>query len=525
MELPRGSQIGPYPYKLIAPIGRGEGGMSHIYLATTSSDFADQSLWVAIKIANVQSEHHQFHRDTLDNEIEHLRRLQHPGIVKLHRIQGYTLPPNPVYSAQTTLEGKPWFSVMEYLSGGSLADLLKKNKQLDIGLALTILNRLAATFRYIHGQGFVHLDLKPENIVFRRPISKESIDPVLIDFGIARGRGQIGLEAGTLQWSPPERIIHSENRNMPPETMSRPHPSMDVYALGLLLYRMVTNRLPFSGSRKTITSAILRGTPTAPSHYQPAITPELEALILSAISREPEDRPSIQEVADHTELLLEKAPYRTFSMPTVSVGTAKIALDDEAPRARSRPIWLLPVVALVALMLVGAVLFNQMGNGGTDQPSRAVTLTANVVIPVASATASPTRSATPQRTATPLASATPNAVVTSTRVPTSTAPPTATAAPPTATRFVATATAIPFVTWTPTVYVAPTSPPAPPTNPVPTNPAPTATIPPVTFVPPTFVPPTALAPSATAGTASGSVATPASNPIQVEPTKADPAGH
>lgn len=312
LKLAKGDQIGPYPYRIIRQLGKGEGGMSIVYLASIGQVHQPKAnQLIALKIANVGTGYDEFYRKTLDNEVEHLRKLKHPGIVRLHKIQ--TPTPYAIYSARTYLPGKPWFSVMQYLAGGSLADLLKRQKKLDVGLVLRIVHQLAKTIEYIHHRGYVHLDIKPQNIVFRESLSRQVIAPVLIDFGISRSIGQGGLEAGTRIWSSPERL---ESQKLPPEMMAKPHPLMDIYALGLLLYRMLAGRLPFQGSRKRITDAILKGNPTAPSTYNSSLNPELDQLVLSAMAKKPTDRPTAVAFAQTLENLISHPDYSDYDVPS-----------------------------------------------------------------------------------------------------------------------------------------------------------------------------------------------------------------
>lgn len=322
-KLAPGDKIGNnFPYRVIKQLGKGEGGMSVVYLASTKDEIDQPKMsdLVALKIANVQSEYRQFYKDTLDNEIEHLRRLKHPGIVYLHTIRGKTLPDNAIYSARTELAERPWFSVLEYLAGESLAELLKQQKKnkLDPGLALRITHKLAKTLEYVHRQGYVHLDMKPENVVFRQPMTDaKTIDPVLVDFGIARAINQGGLEAGTLIWLPPERVAFLHNQSHPPEAMIKPNPSIDMYALGLILYSMLAGKLPYQGSQKKITQAILQGNPTAPSTYNSDLKPELDELVLSAIAKNPAHRPTATQFAREIERLMNRPEYQQYQMPSL----------------------------------------------------------------------------------------------------------------------------------------------------------------------------------------------------------------
>jgi len=106
-------------------------------------------------------------------------------------------------------------------------------------------NRLSTKRRsrreYLHARGIAHRDIKPNNILFRRPV-QEGIEAVLVDFGLAQRQRARGLEAGTLLYMAPEQIEQERGGTARPD----PRPA-DIYALGVVLYRMVTGRLPFEG--------------------------------------------------------------------------------------------------------------------------------------------------------------------------------------------------------------------------------------------------------------------------------------
>jgi serine/threonine protein kinase len=364
-RLAHGSSIGPFPYRILDQVGQGEGGMSHLYKATIGKvEQIRTSDLVVLKIVNIEN-NPEFHRETMDNEVETLRRLGtpgHRGIVKLFPVEGEHIRARSVYTAQTTLPGTPWFFVMEYLAGGSIADLVKRRKKMEIGAALHLTIAVLEILEYTHQQGFVHLDIKPENLMFRQPVS-DSLDVVLVDFGIARGPGQFGLEAGTVNWSPPERIASTVRQIIPPENAPPPHPSMDVYAVGLLLYFMVTGRMPFTGrSRERVTTAILEGNPTIASRYEPLVNPELDRLILNALSKNPASRPTTRDFILRVRSLQNKYPFEF--RPGVLGEKGKSG--REGNRKFSIPWVWLAVLGIVVIM--ATVLFFPGLGAGSNTP-------------------------------------------------------------------------------------------------------------------------------------------------------------
>ena len=441
-ELQQGSGLGPYPYRILRRLGHKQGNMAEVYLAAVGDNLEEsQANLVVVKITRLDEKHGEFFKATLENEVERLRRLKHPGIVRLYPIQKTGLRNLP-YMAQANLPGRPWFSVMEYLAGDSLANLLQGQRQLDIGPALEIGRSLAATLDYIHNLNQVHLDVKPENILFRRPLrAGEEPQPVLIDFGIARSLGQAGLEAGTLQWSAPERVRFVRG-DKPPELMVRPHPSMDVYAVGMVLYVMIAGRLPFAErTRKGLTTAILEGNPTAPSQYHRLVQKELDDLILMALATEPADRPTADELARALEELAIRLGYRPHygylgAVPAALPPPASKGATGGGSKARIAAVVLGGIV-----LLQGAALAVTLGpdvmaalNGGPPAAVAQASPTSNPAAPAAaaqpSATPSPTSPA-PTATATP-AAAQPTPTDPSTATPTrgiATAVPTRTPTP------------------------------------------------------------------------------------------------
>ena len=385
-----GSRIGKFPYYVQDRLNTGQGAMSEVYLATVGRPTPEtlRQPQVVLKIARILDQHGEFYHAALDNEVERLRRLKHPGIVRLFPIQFEGMRTLP-YMAQSHLDGKPWFSVMEYLSGGSVADLVEKCQQVEIGLALEIVRSLSATLDYLHSRGQVHLDIKPENILFRSDPTQNRVEPVLIDFGVARDFGQSGLKAGTIQYSPPERLQATKGIQ-PPELAVPPHSSMDIYSLGLVLYYMIAGRLPFQGpNRESITSAILEGNPTVPSKYKAALVPELDELILLTINKDPQKRPSAEELT----VALEAT--------TIKLGYTPIGIHESRPLP-ARPVQrpsnirkLVPfgMLGLISILLIFIVSFtdwqrvNALVIGGeSDQATVDTLIGALTATPEATAT-------------------------------------------------------------------------------------------------------------------------------------------
>lgn len=352
-KLNTGDRIGHYAYRIIKPLGSNHGNMAEVFLATEGDiDNPPPESLVVIKISRAQEENEEFFRDTIKNEAERLRELRHDGIVRILPLKTTTDMRQSAYEGRATaLPGSPWFLVLEYLEGGSLRELLAIHKQLDVKFALEVTRRLAQTLDHIHRLTHVHLDIKPENILFRYQLGGGApIEPVLIDFGIARNVGQTGLEASTLVYAPPERVQQSRSA---PETMPRPDPSMDVYSLGVVLYQMVTGRRPFDGrGAKHISTAILKGDPTIPSTYGRLITPELDGIILQTLHKNPSRRPSAGEL----ELQLGELLNRLSNGKSQTHGPMTTSAISAIPRRQRRLLSLRALFATPAIYAVAVLL-------------------------------------------------------------------------------------------------------------------------------------------------------------------------
>ncbi len=464
-KLKAGDKIGPFPYQIIRQLGKGQGNMSDVYLAT-EGDQPDAPL-VVLKISKSNSDHSDFFTDTIYNEAERLRQLSHPGIVHLLPIKiNSSSMRNVPYVANASLPGRPWFLVLEHLPGGALDEILAKEKHIPPLLALRVAQRLAATLDYIHRCGQVHLDIKPENILFRQPLDPDMLpDPVLIDFGIARNVGQEGLEARTLHYAPPERVLLHKS-SLPLELLAKPAPSMDVYSLGVVLYQMLAGRKPYEGRNdKRVSSAILSSNPTRPSMYIGGLDHDVEDIVLQAMAKDPAARPSAGELAQRLEAIAVRSAYGkpAHGREAVQPNKRKAAKGaaGAAPSRRRTGLLLAGGVAVSSLALVVALGAANPGlvdrqaftggpggwwgqlqqmwspgvnadNGDGSIPTIESTTLTTPALATTVIALGPTLTAAPPATATMAPTSTPVMRNTETPVPTATAPATSTP-PPTST--------------------------------------------------------------------------------------------
>jgi serine/threonine-protein kinase len=247
-------------YHLTGLIARS--GMASIFQATDTVDGAT----VVIKIPYLQFESDVVFYGRFQREEEVGRRLNHPGIIRVL---------SPKHKSRM-------YIAMEYVDGQSLRALMREPGGMPTDKALDIARQIAEMLVYMHGEGVVHRDLKPENIL----VTKEGKTKIM-DFGIA-----LDESARRLTWTGLSSTIGTPDY-MAPEQVSgrRGDVRTDIYALGVILYEMLTGNLPYSGPNVySVMRAKTNEDPRPPSAFKPDLDPHLEEIILHAIERSPRDR-------------------------------------------------------------------------------------------------------------------------------------------------------------------------------------------------------------------------------------------
>jgi serine/threonine protein kinase len=265
--------------------------MAQIYRARHQ----DTRVEVAIKVSLSESLD-PTNKNALRREVDILTCLNHPGVIRVLPIPLKGAKEQPYMARAFTLSGQPWFYVMEYLQGGSLEGILREVKKIPLSLASAIGVRLADALAYIHGCGVAHLDVKPENVVVRCPLVKNAtIEPVLIDFGVAAQTKQSNATGGTLITMSPEYIRKVRGELAPEQKID--FKRVDIYALGVVTYRMWTGQYPFRGiTERSLTSAILHEAVQSPRAINPELPRQTEDLMMEWLAKDPFARPSLEEI-------------------------------------------------------------------------------------------------------------------------------------------------------------------------------------------------------------------------------------
>jgi serine/threonine-protein kinase len=309
IKLREGDHVGQFHVVKVLQYGRG--GMAQVCLSQNRL-----GKHVALKIAVEER-----FNDPIDREAELLQRLRHPGIVRIEPLDPEKK--NIYVGFATKLRGQPHYFIMEYLEGSSLENYLNQHKRLEISEAAEIISQLAQTLIYCHNSKpdpVVHLDVKPDNIIFRhRYPTAEHPRPevVLVDFGIGKRKGQKVIPAGALPYMAPEWVQAIKSQDA--HAMDQVDHQADVYSLGAVLYQVLTGRPPFMVKSNTTTTDILKRQPDPPSRYNPKLrdSPDLDDLILRLLNKSPQERPSLEEVSQFLNRLRGHPPRppRLSSVP------------------------------------------------------------------------------------------------------------------------------------------------------------------------------------------------------------------
>src|SRR6059058_3312298 len=246
----------------------GSGGMADVYLAE------DQELGrrVALKLLDERHASDEQFVERFRREAQSAAGLNHPNIVSIFD--------------RGRAEGT-YYIAMEYLDGRTLKELLVRNGPTPIPIAIDYARQILGALAFAHRNGIIHRDIKPHNIVVGGDGRLK-----VTDFGIARsGASQMteaGSIVGTAQYLSPEQA-----RGAPVD------PRSDLYSLGIVLYEMLTGQVPFTGDAPVeIAMKHLSAIPDPPSKLREGVPHDLDAVVLRALAKEPDQRYGSAEEMD-----------------------------------------------------------------------------------------------------------------------------------------------------------------------------------------------------------------------------------
>ena len=248
------------PYRVLGKLG--EGGMAAVYRVLDPHVQRE----VALKVIRLDSGESAAAFERFLREAEILARIQHPNVVRVHRLER---------AAGTA------YLVQEIVAGETLEALIRRGP-LEPRRAAELIRALADALAAIHREEILHRDLKPANVILR-----PDGQPVLLDFGIARDLNaerltQTGAVLGTPSYMAPEQAAGEGPGSLGTFT--------DVYGLGAILYELLSGQPPFSGSPFSVLKAVLTEDPIWPSALEVELPPALEGILQVAMSKEGVDR-------------------------------------------------------------------------------------------------------------------------------------------------------------------------------------------------------------------------------------------
>jgi len=324
----------------------GEGGMAIVYCGT---DIVLRRR-VAVKVLRAQYAADEEFVRRFYQEAESAARLSHPNIVNTYDVGR---------------ENDTYFIVMELVDGPSLAEIISADGKLPEPVAIDYATQIASGLSYAHRVGLLHRDIKPANVL----VTKDDVVK-LSDFGIARAVSQQtmtltkpGLVMGSVYYMPPEQALGTEL-----------HEASDLYSLGIVLYQMLTGKLPFTGE-SPVSVALKHVHDPVPTidAKESGVSPALVAIVNRLLQKKPENRfQSASELATALREARERPSVPSYRInddaPTMAMPSARSLPprrsplpdraytsigDDEEVRSRRSP-WM--VVTLIAFLLLATAI-------------------------------------------------------------------------------------------------------------------------------------------------------------------------
>ncbi|MFE7351645.1 Stk1 family PASTA domain-containing Ser/Thr kinase [Streptomyces sp. NPDC057543] len=375
-------------YELGSVLGRG--GMAEVYLAHDTR----LGRTVAVKTLRADLARDPSFQARFRREAQSAASLNHPAIVAVYDtgedyVDGVSIP----------------YIVMEYVDGSTLRELLHSGRKLLPERTLEMTVGILQALEYSHRAGIVHRDIKPANVMLTRTGQVK-----VMDFGIARAMGDSGMTMtqtsaviGTAQYLSPEQAKGEQV-----------DARSDLYSTGCLLYELLTVRPPFIGdSPVAVAYQHVREEPQPPSNFDPEITPQMDAIVLKALTKDPDYRyQSADEMRADIEACLDGRPVAataamgapgyggydgygndqpttalraadqngapTSMLPPVNPDDGGYGYDDRPDRRRQKKSNISTILLIVAgvLVLIGAILIgrevfsdNNNDSGKVDVPN------------------------------------------------------------------------------------------------------------------------------------------------------------
>ena len=351
-------------YRMVRPLGSGSTG--EVYLV---EDTLRNRQEVVLKLLHAYA--HPLTHDAQSAsraflfEAGAISQLTHPNILPLldygtETVDGEVVP----------------FIVTPYCSEGSLATWLEKRSNDDVLTledAARLVRQVAAALQYAHDQGIVHRDVKSANVFIRSTLNGPPA-MLVADFSFAQPIPEARVSGLDIRGTP---------EYMAPEQWEgQVVPASDQYALGVLVYQLLTGRLPFQGSIEQLRDAHLMSWPTPPSTINPTLSPEIDAVVGRALAKKPGERyPTVTAFADAFTRAIQPVPVPVAPpLPPegMNVGNVTGTPPPPTPARRLSPGMIILISVLALLVVLGGIgLIANAYSNRSAQSSANVTATAN----------------------------------------------------------------------------------------------------------------------------------------------------
>jgi serine/threonine protein kinase len=318
-------------YKILAHLG--SGGMANVFRARDLNLQRD----VAVKILREDFIDDPNFRARFLQEARSAANLVHPNIVTIYDFG---------------IDQNRYYIVMEYVDGTDLKSVIRDADQPDIPNALDLMIQICEGVGYAHRAGLVHCDLKPQNIL----VSPDGRAKVT-DFGISRALASINPEERTeIVWGSPKYFAPEQASG------SAPSPSSDVYALGVILYEMLTGKLPFAAENSQGLAELHQSaTPPSPRGLNSDISPTLESILLKVLSKEPGARYRtadqlgrvLKTLSEFTDKPLPQEPIPALDPPSYVVNSES---TTDVRFEFTKVDWIAVVLGLLAFLAIGGLI-------------------------------------------------------------------------------------------------------------------------------------------------------------------------
>ncbi len=341
-ELTRGSVIADR-YEIIEELGKG--GMGKVFRVEDKKIKEE----VALKLIKPEIAADKKTIERFSNELKFARKIAHRNVCKMYDLGE---------------EEGTYYITMEYVPGEDLKSFIRRSRQITIGTAISLAKQVSEGLSEAHRLGVVHRDLKPQNVM----IDKEG-NARIMDFGVARsveGKGitGAGVMIGTPEYMSPEQVEGKEADQR-----------SDIYSLGIMLYEMLTGRVPFEGDTAFAIGVMQKSeTPRNPKEFNSQISDDLSRMILKCLEKDKEKRfqstgefrselSSIEQGIPTTERVIPKKEPITSKEITVTFRVKKL---------------LIPALIIIAVVIIGIILLQLLPKDKTvpfpdsDKPSLAV---------------------------------------------------------------------------------------------------------------------------------------------------------